>query len=349
MNGTGYIGSIAVGAALMRYPALEDNQSKHDVLIVGTNTTATGGSATSVIHITGPGTVLLLTNSTYVGNWSVDSGTLQIGIGATTSLGTGPNVNVAAGGVLDLTTMGPGITFNPSTAAIGGSGTGTTVGSVLAATIKPDAAGTLDLATGVKTVSLIYTPTSFSGDSAHPALYISQGTLALGGNTFTVNNASGTPLGAVHVSPGVQVASGNITSSGNLAANVVGSGLAPGNVGAIQISGGQVNLVVTVYVPNHLVWTGGNPNNNWDVNTTPNWLNGAARSVYNNSDFVTFNSVGVSNPVVNLVGALIPNSAPGACLVDTTAGNYFFSGGGALGGIANLFKMGTGDAGSLES
>jgi autotransporter-associated beta strand protein len=334
VSGTGYVSSLAVGAAV--------NVSAHlmatgpgDLIVLGTNTTATGGSATSVIHLNGSGTVLLLTNSTYIGGWSVDSGTLQIGIGATSALGTGPNVNVAAGGILDLTTMGAGVTFNPTTAGISGSGAGTTVGST-AATIKPDAAGTLDLATGNKNISLTFAPTLFAGDTTHPALYISQGTLALGGNLFTVNNVSGTPLGAGTYT--LIQAAGSITSTGNLAANVTGSGLQAGTVGTIQISGGSVNLVVVVYVPKHLAWQGGNPNENWDVNTTPNWFNGAASSVFNNADTVVFNSAGASNPAVNLVGALIP----GSIVVDTTATNYLFGGSGAISGSASLTKMGAG-------
>ncbi|HTR43227.1 MAG TPA: autotransporter-associated beta strand repeat-containing protein [Pseudomonadales bacterium] len=339
VNGAGFVTSLAVGASVGVTPHLKTTSSS-DVIFLGTNiaTAVTGGSATSVIHINGPGTVEVLTNSTYNGNWSADSGILQVG--ATTALGTGPNVNVAAGGILDLTPLGAGVTFNPSTAGVGGSGTGTTVGST-AATIKPDAAGTLDLATGAKNISLTYAPTSFTGDTTHPALYVSQGTLALGGNTFTVNNTSGTPLGAGTYTL-IQVASGNITSSGNLAANVTGSGVASGNTGTIQVSGGQVNLVVAVYVPNHLVWQGGNPNNNWDVNTTPNWLNGGVASVFNNSDFVTFDATGAAHPNINLVGALIPNNAPGSIIVDTTAANYTFGGSGAIGGTANLTKMGTG-------
>jgi autotransporter-associated beta strand protein len=339
MSGTGDVNLLTVGAGTGVTPHL-NTTSLSDVLTVGGTTSVAGGSATSVIHIGGPGAVLLLTNSTYNGNWSADSGALQIGVGATNALGTGPNVNISAGGTLDLTTMGAGVTFNPSTAGIGASGTGTTVGST-AATIKADAAGTIDLATGAKNISLTYAPTSFAGDASHPALYISQGTLSIGGNTITVNNVSGTPLGAGTYLL-IQQASGNVASSDNLAANVTGSGVATGNVGTIQVSGGQVSLVVAVYVQKHLVWQGGNPNKNWDVNTTPNWFNGAASSVFNNSDFVTFNAAGASNPIVNLVGSLIPSSSPGGVLVDTTSTNYVFSGGGSISGTASLTKMGAG-------
>lgn len=341
LSGAGVVDSVAVGTAVNTTPHLKTTISS-DVLSVGGGiaaeaTAVSGGSATAVIHIGGPGTVLVATNSTYVGTWSADTGVFQIG--ATSALGTGPSLNIVAGAIVDLTPLGAGVTFNPTTSGIGGAGTGTTVGST-AATIKPDAAGTLDLATGSKNISLTYNPTLFTGDSTHPALYVSQGTLNLGGNTITVNNTniSNTPLGTgTYVL--IQVASGNINNAGNLAANVIGSGVAAGDVGTVSVSGGQVLLVVQPYVPKHLVWQGGNPNKNWDVNTTLNWLNGGVSSVFNNSDFVTFNATGAANPIVNLVGSLIPSQP---VLVDTTAANYSFGGSGAIGGTASLTKIGLG-------
>ena len=335
LTGTGSLSSVALGTGIGTTPHLQTTAGGVlTVGVLGQTASLTGGSATSVLNINGPGTVLLATNSTYVGDLLVDSGTLQVGAGS--ALGTGPSANVAAGGILDLTPLGSGIIFNPTTAGIGGSGAGTAVGST-AATIKPDAAGTLDLATGNKNILLTYTPTSSSGDLTHPALYISQGTLDLGGNTLTVDNASGTPLG-VGTYVLIQVASGNINNAGNLAANVTGSGVAVDTLGTIQISGGQVELVVAPYTPQTLSWQGGNPNENWDVGTTPNWFNGGASSVFNDSDMVTFNAAGASNPVVNLVGAIIPSSI----VVDTTKTNYVFGGSGSISGEASLTKIGTG-------
>lgn len=337
MKGAGTLAGVAIGVSTGTTPHLATTTSG-DVLtvgILGTSTTAvTGGSATSVININGPGAVLVATNSTYLGNWTVNAGSLQAG--SASALGTGPTVTIAAGGTLDSTPLGAGVTYNPSTLGITASGTGTTLGTTAAA-IKPDSAGIIDLATGSKNIVLNYHPTSFTGDASHPALYVSQGTLNVGGNTITVDNISGTPLQAGTYEL-INVASGNINNAGNLAANVTGSGLAVGDVGTIQVSGGNINLLVAAYVPKHLVWEGGNPNDNWD-NTTPNWWNGSASVVFNNSDFATFNSFGISNPIVNLVGALIPGQP---VLVDTTAGNYTFAGGGAIGGTASLTKMGTG-------
>jgi autotransporter-associated beta strand protein len=333
MNGSGTVNGVAVSTASGTSVNLATTSSG-DVFTIGTAASAlSGGAADSVIHISGPGTVVFGQTTSYPGRWSCDAGTNQIGNSA--ALGAGANLNIAAGGMLDVSPLGA-VTYTLSTAALGASGTGTTVGSTAAA-INANASGTVDLATGSKPVSLTFTPTSFSGDTAHPALYISQGTLSLSGNTFTVNNASGTPLG-IGTYRLIQQASGNITSGGGYAVTVTGSGMATGNVGSIQVSGGYVNLVVSAYVGQNLTWTGGNPNTIWDIATDANWLNGASHSVFNNADLVTFNAVGSTNPTVTLSGTL----APGSVTADTTANTYTFAGSGAIAGGTALTKVGSG-------
>jgi fibronectin-binding autotransporter adhesin len=333
MNGSATVNGVSVSSALGTSPTLATTSSS-DVMTIGNAANQpTGGAADSVLHVAGPGTVLLSQSANYAGKWSLDAGTTQLGNSA--GLGTGANLNIAAGATFDVSPLGA-VTYTLTESALSASGTGTTVGSTAAA-IKADASGTVDLATGSKPVSLTFTPMAFSGDTAHPALYISQGTLSLGGNTFTVNNASGTALG-VGTYRLIQQASGNITSGGSYAVNVTGSGLASGNVASIQVTGGNVNLVVSPYVGKNLVWTGGNPNTMWDIATDANWLNGASHSVFNNSDLVVFNAVGSTNPTVTLSGTL----APGSVTVDTTANNYTFSGSGNIAGTTGLAKKGTG-------
>ena len=101
----------------------------------------------------------------------------------------------------------------------------------------------MDLATGPKTISLTYTPTTFNGDLLRPALTIAQGTLSVGGNTFNINNASGTALG-VGTYRLIKSIALPITSTGNFAVNVSGSGLASGNVAAISVSGQNIDGVM---------------------------------------------------------------------------------------------------------
>jgi fibronectin-binding autotransporter adhesin len=304
--------------------------SASDVLTVNTNS---GGLADTVLHVAGPGTVVLAQPSSYIGKWALDAGTTQVITNS--ALGTGSLANISAGAILDFSPLGA-VSYSPGPAGIGGTGTGTAVGST-AATIKADVGGVVDLATGAKAISLTFTPTAFSGDTTHPALYVSQGTLSLSANPFTVNNASGTPLGAGTYRL-IQQASGNITTGGGYVVNVTGSGTAAGTLGSIQVNGGNVDLVVFAYTANNLVWKGGNPNANWDNSATANWLNGITPSVFNPSDIVALNATGAASPTVNLLGTLLP----GSVTVDTSAANYTFSGSGLLAGTASLTKINTG-------
>jgi fibronectin-binding autotransporter adhesin len=328
MNGTASINGVAVGNQSGTTATLSTT-SASDVFTVGTGLSATaslvsGGAADSVLNTAGPGTLVFGQANTYIGNWSFNAATNQI-INPS-ALGTGPNVNVGAGAIFDMTQLGA-TTFAPTTAGFGGSGTGTTIGAT-AATVVEDPAAVLDLTS--KNVNLTFTPASNSGDLTHPALYIGQGGLTLSGNTFFINNASASPLG-VGTYRLIQQASGSITSGGGYAALVSGNGIASGTAASIQVSGGNVDLVIVVYTPKNLVWTGGAANANWDVSTDPNWLNGVSQSVFNNSDFVTFNSVGSTNPTVNLVGTL----GPAAITVDTIANDYTFSGTGQIVDVGN--------------
>ncbi len=331
-NGTAGINGVAVGAQAATTATLSTT-SASDEFTVGTGFAAgalvTGGAADTVLNTAGPGTLIFSQANTYVGRWSFNAKTNQIL--NPSALGTGLNANVGAGAILDLTPLG-GSSFVPTTAGFGGSGTGVAVGTTAAAVLA-DPSGTLDLTS--KNVNLTFTPTAFSGDTTHPALYMAQGTLALGNNTFFINNASGTPLG-VGTYRLIQQASGSITSGGGYAALISGSGTVGGTAAAIVVSGGNVDLVISIYVPKNLVWSGTGAN--WDVGSTVDWLNGVTPSVFNNSDNVTFNSVGAANPSVNLIGTL----APATVVVNTSANDYTFGGSGQVGGATALTKLSAG-------
>jgi autotransporter-associated beta strand protein len=335
MNGSGAV-NITVANQAANNPTLSTTGS-NDVLTVGKNANnqLTGGAADSVLHIAGPGTVSLAFDANYVGKWSVDAG--KLAVASPNGLGTGANLNIAAGGTVDATTLtGGGATYTLGTAALSATGTGTNVGSTAAA-LAADPTGIIDLATGNKPIVLTFTPTSFNGDTTHPALYVSQGTLSLNANNFTVNNAAATPLGAGTYTL-IRQATGNITTSGSYSAVVTGTGLAAGTVASVQVVNGNVNLVVISYTSKNLVWTGGNPDGTWDTGTTANWLNGISTSVFNLSDSVTFNAVGSTNPTVTLSGAL----SPGSVTVDTSSNTYTFAGSGQIAGATSLVKKSPG-------
>lgn len=335
MNGTASVNGIVVNNGVGNTPVLATT-SASDVFTVGTGFAAgalvSGGAADSVLNTAGPGTLVFGQANTYIGKWSFNAKTNQLS--NTSALGTGPNANVGAGAILDLTAFGAS-SFIPTTAGFGGSGIGTAVGSTAAAVVA-DAGGTLDLSG--KNINLTFTPASLSGDLTRPALHIAQGTLALSGNTFFINNASGTPLG-VGTYRLITQAAGSITSGGGYAALISGSGAVGGSSAAIVVSGGNVDLVISIYVPKNLVWSG--TGSSWDVASTVDWLDGVSASVFNNSDNVTFNSVGAANPNVSLVGTL----APASVTVDTSANNYALGGAGQIAGTTSLKKI---SAGTLD-
>lgn len=194
------------------------------------------GSGTLIQN--GPGTLTLSAANTYSGATTVNTGILALtGNG---SLANGSSIGIAAGATLDVSGRTSTTFTLGASASLTASGAGTTPG-VDAATIVGASGGTIGL--GSRPISLTFTPTTFSGDSAHPSLYVSQGALSLNGNVFTINNASGTPLD-IGTYVLIQQASGSVTASGIFSANVTGSGVTAGNAGYISVTGGSVNLIV---------------------------------------------------------------------------------------------------------
>jgi fibronectin-binding autotransporter adhesin len=126
------------------------------------------------------------------------------------------------------------------------------------------------------------------------------------------------------------------TFSGNLN-NLAVSGL-PGVPLTLTNPPGQIALVVKSYrAPATINWTGGSGGNVWDLLSTTNFLNGAAKDQFAPGDTVRFDSIGTSNLTANLVGDL--NAA--AVIVDSTA-NYTLAGSGSIFGGASLTKSNTG-------
>src|SRR5439155_1168646 len=148
------------------------------------------------------------------------------------------NLNISAGAIFSVTNF-LASTYTLDTAAISANGTGTVVGST-AATILADAAGVVDLATGAKGISLTIQPTSFNGDSTHPALYVSQFNNS---DNVTFNSIGSTnptvTLGAT-LSPGsVVVATSDNNSTFNGGQIAGAASLVKKSAGTLQLN--QVN------------------------------------------------------------------------------------------------------------
>jgi len=194
------------------------------------------------LTLAGAGTVIFTSFSggspgapTYTGKTIINGGTLQLASGMT--LPSTPQISIGSGAIFDVSSSS---TYTwPSSNTLNASGTGAIVGTN-AAVIK----GGTTVSLGSQPINLTFTPGGSAGDSTHPALLISQGALTLNNNIISVNNASGTPLGAGTYRL-VQVSSGTISGTPNTTPTITGSGLATGCTASNSVSSGNVNLVVT--------------------------------------------------------------------------------------------------------
>ncbi len=189
--------------------------------------TAAGGTA---------GTLTLTNTNNYSGPTVISGATLALsgaaGIASTASL------TIGAGGTFDVSAE-TATTYSFGTTTLTASGNGTAPGTS-AATIVGASGGTVNLGSGM--ITLNFTPTSFSGDSSHPSLYVSQGTLMFNGNSITVNNANATPLG---VGTYTLIQAPAISGAPASAVTVTGSGIASGAAASVSVSGGNVVLTVS--------------------------------------------------------------------------------------------------------
>ena len=171
----------------------------------------------------------------------INGGTLKLGTYGYPLIASASTVSIAAGGTLDVSAYASTYTLD-NDATLSASGTGITIASNAAAI---NGGEIINLRS--RPISLTFTPTGFSGDTTHPSLYISQGSLTLNNNTITVNNAAAAPLrGGVYRL--IQVGDGSTgTISGaftNAVPIITGAGIAPGASISVSVSSG--NLILTV-------------------------------------------------------------------------------------------------------
>ncbi len=188
-----------------------------DLLISG----AIGQNGPQGIIKTNTGILLLNGANTYTGNTTISQGTLALG--ATGSISNSPTVSLAAGATFDVSAISA-FTFTSSNKL-------SATGTASAATIYGASGGT---------VSLGSQPVTLTFDGTHPALTVSQGTLVLNGNAFTVNSGSPLALGSYNIVS----ASSAITSAGVY--SVTGTAIPAGSVGVVSVSGNNVVLTIGV-------------------------------------------------------------------------------------------------------
>ena len=295
------------------------------------NVTASGvWSNVGGLAKTGGGTLLFQAANTYSGATLVNGGKLALDTGG---LLASSSIIVGPGTTFDVSALGGSYTLNASQTL---AGSGVVTGAVNVAStaiINPGSNALTGLLTftndltetggAVNHFDLPNAPTSLNNDSV-----VVGGTLAVSGaNTIEINGA---------------------TSSG--AYKLFQYGTFSGDVSAFTLSGATgtisnsvvdkaIYLVVTASIrsPTNIVWVGNSISNNWDVETTTNWLNNGALDVFVPGDSARFDDAGAANPLVNIVGSV----APGSVIVDSTS-DYTFTGAGLIGGLGGITKTNSG-------
>jgi autotransporter-associated beta strand protein len=230
----GFSQQIAALTNVLSIDIIGNSSTTSDSTLVYSTNNATSSFAGSIVDALGSGTrktaltvaggtLLLNASNSYSGPTTISAGTLALG--ANGSISNSTSISIAAGATFDVSAPGS-YTLSGST-SLSAAGTGTTVGSTAAA-IK-----------GGTSVNLGSQPVTLSYDGSDPALFISQGTLSLNGNAFTVN---GSPLAAgSHVL--VHQAAGSINSAGSFP-EVTGTAIAPGTTNFATVSGADLVLNV---------------------------------------------------------------------------------------------------------
>ena len=275
---------------------------------------------------TGNGTLTLGAANTYAGNTVVGVGTLAVAAGGSL---TSPNILVNSGATLDVSQVS-GYALNASQIL---AGSGTVIGAVTTSASSVIYPGS-NAVTGTLTLQSSLTETGGAVDefnlSANPAgagndFLSVVGALNLSGtNTILVNGA----LTAGAAYPLIQY--GSLTGDVTNLVVVGATGMLSNSVAAQRI---YFIALATLRGPTNTVWVGNATANNWDVEVTTNWLNGAVLDYFVSGDNVQFNNAGGTNAIVNLAGTV----TPGSITVNiTTSSNYTFTGTGAIGGVGSL-------------
>jgi len=327
--GSGTLGALANWSSslpmtlsgTMTFQAADGNNNPFNITLNG----VLSGSAK--LNKTGGGTLTLGAADTFTGNTLINDGTLALGSGGSL---TSPNILLGSGTIFDVSQVG-GITLNSSQTL---KGFGTVNGAVTAATASTIAPGS-----NILTGTLTFAGGLTENGGVNNIFYLSSN--PSGPNSDFINASGGLSLsGSNNIIITGTLANGGIYPLFNYGGNLSGDFTqfaVSGAVGTLSNSVATstiyfVNLTA-VRAPTNIVWLGNPTTNNWDTETTTNWLdNGVGVPDYFvPGDSTVFNNVGAANPLVNLPGLVNP-----ASVLVNTADSYTFTGMGAIGGLGGL-------------
>ena len=289
-------------------------------------------SGTGSLTKQGSGRLTLGGANTYLGNTTIEAGTLALG--ASASLANSAAISVSAGANFDVSAVAG---FSLSGAPIGQvlGGNGSVAGNVtvpVGADVAPGgsaAIGTLTLANNltVNGGALDFDMTGSTSD-----LLTVNGNLNLTAGTLQLHITGGTlPDGTYRL---VQYTGTLVGSVANLA---VGGFSQPGHIATLSdATAGEIDLVIVSHTGLNLTWAGTTLKNAWDVNVTDDWLSLGLASVFHQFDNVAFDD-SASQPVVNLTATV----QPGTVTINSAANNYVFQGPGKISNGAALTKANT--------
>lgn len=312
------------GSGVFTFQAADMNGTPHNITLTG----ALGGPSSIALNITGGGTLTLNAANTYLGNTLINAGTLALGASGSLTSGT---IVVGSGTTFDVSQVS-GFTLNANQTL---SGSGTVTGAVVAAsssTIYPGSntvTGTLTFTSGLTENGGVNNEFNLSSNPSGPNndFLNASGGLALSGiNTITINGSLA-PGGGVY--PLIYYGSSLSGDTNNFTVTRASGTLSNSPTAETIYFVAQSSI----RGPTNITWLGNAAANNWDTETTTNWLNNGTGlpTVFVPNDNALFSNLGASNLAVNIVGSV----DPGSVTVNTTS-NYVFTGNGAIGGIGSL-------------
>ena len=309
ISGNGSLSDVGAGALI-----LNGQNSFNGALIMASTNTLTLSAA-----------------NTYTGNTVISNGTLAIsGSGSLTS----PNIIVQSNAVFDVSAVAPftlGANTNQNLV-----GNGSVNGSLMVnagSQIIPggtSVAGTLTFSNDLTLNGQSITFDLSSSPTGNNDLINLGGTLNLNGNvTIWINMLNNS------------LSSGTYTLMNYSALAANGFNFVLVAPRGMTLSAGPTALTLNVATVSNanLTWVGDATANNWDVQTTTNWLNAGNLDFFYQLDNVTFTDTGSAAPAVNLTSILVPSS-----VTVNAAQNYTFNStsGGQFAGSMTLTKNGTG-------